>query len=88
MCCPCSLQVMYYIYEQTTQANPNDAVDYEALEIPSARPPLGPSPADWLEGTWSGKVELIRWEAGEVPVNLPGVKRNGLGIAMSSLEYL
>ena len=58
---------MYFIRERRVEADPREAVHFEALAMPEARPPLGPDPAQWLgpaAADWSGTTEQIRWEPG------------------------
>ena len=65
MCGCCCSQLQYYIRERRVAADPREAVDFEALGLPEARPPLGPDPTRWLEpGAWTGTTEQIRWEPG------------------------
>jgi hypothetical protein len=47
--------------------DPTQSIDYDALDIPEARPPLDADPARWLQGAWTSKREQIRWEPGEAP---------------------
>ena len=47
--------------------DPTQPIDYDALDLPEARPPLDADPARWLAGSWTSKREQIRWEPGTDP---------------------
>ncbi len=56
--------MLYCIREKRLVMDPTQPIDYGALDIPEARPPLDADPATWLPGKWSSKREAIRWEPG------------------------
>ena len=56
--------MLYCIHEKRLVLDPTQPIDYDALDIPEARPPLDADPATWLPGKWTSKREAIRWEPG------------------------